>query len=135
MQKKYINITFCYLLCLSLSSSFISTSKAMTPSELTVNSNSKVMLFLDEKSLEQITMINTNLQQFNDNFAIGAFAVLNIAGATATTCLALHKTMDNHSKQKDQTAAFSVLFVSAVWQGFGWGILYRKEIANLLFGK
>ncbi len=130
MQKKHINITFCYLLCLSLIFGFISSSKAMS-----VKTDTEFKLSFDQKSIEQITMIKTNLQQFNNNFAIGAFAVLNIAGATATTCLALHKIMDNHSKNKKQTAAFSVLFTSAIWHGLGWSILYRKEIANLLFGK
>ena len=139
MQKKHTNITFCYLLCLSLSLSFISTTKEVN-SNITLDSNNTVILCLNEKAQKQFKIFNKNIKQFNkqfndNNFAIGAIGLLNIGGATVTTCLALKKIMDNHGEDKDNKAAFGVLLASLVWHSIGWGILYRKEIRNLLFGK
>ena len=130
MQKKYINITFCYLLCLSLNLGFISTSKAEDNDNLML-----VKVTFPKNLMKEITNFNKNFEQFNNtSLLVGTVSVLYIGGATVTTCLALKKIMDNHSEDKDNNAAFGVLFTSLVWHSIGWGILYRKEIANFIFG-
>lgn len=141
MQKKYINITFCYLLCLSLNLGFISTSKADDDDDpMLVEAIVKVTF--PKNIIKEIINFNKNFEQFNTNIPkfnntsllVGTVSVLGI-GATFTACSAAKKIMDNNSKDKNQTIAISTLIVSILLDGIALYVLcHRKEIANFIFG-
>ena len=137
MQKKYINITFCYLLCLSLNLGFISTSKADDDDDLML-----VTVTFPKNIIKEITKFNKNFEQFNTNIPkfnntsllVGTVSVLGI-GATFTAYSAAKKIMDNNSKDKNQTIAIRTLIVSILLDGIALYVLcHRKEIANFIFG-
>ena len=128
MQKRYINIIFSYLLFIPLNFIFITSSKAIATKAVI-----ETELELGKKTIQQISALNKNIQQFNNNFQqFNSNIPVNTVRvcAAVTTCLAAKKMMDNNSDNKDQTFAIGVFISSIVFQII---IQYRKEIVNFIF--